>query len=112
MELSYQSTEKKAAEEKSLGIDVELSELDVLMKELPEMEDLSKEDGSEEKRKLEEKSKAADIRKTAMENLGQTRKRHANPDNESDGEEVSKKTRRSSSEISEYLKDKRIRKLN
>ena len=76
------------AEERASGIDTEQSELDVLLEELIERENLAEEEGNEFKRKVEEdKCKALDIRKTAMENLAQTKKRKVSED----GKETKKK---------------------
>ena len=91
------------AEERASGIDTEQSELDVLLEELIERENLAEEEGNEFKRKVEEdKCKALDIRKTAMENLAQTKKRKVSED----GKETKKKSRRSDSETIEYLREK------
>ena len=92
---------RKSAEEKASGINVEQCELDVLMEELIDLDDLGYEEGNEEKRKLEEdKLKATDIRKTAMENLAQTKKRQANANVQGHDTELKpKKTRRSTSDI-------------
>ena len=55
---------------------MEQTELEVLPEELIKQKELSEEEGNEAKRKTEQdKSKAQGIRKTAMENLGETKKR-------------------------------------
>ena len=63
------------------GIDVQESEIDVLLEELIEREKLSEEDANEVKRKVEEeKCKATDVRKRAMESLGETNRRKDSDD--------------------------------
>ena len=63
------------------GIDVQESEIDVLLEELIEREKLSEEEGNEVKRKVEEeKCKATDVRKRAMESLGETNRRKDSDD--------------------------------
>ena len=90
------------AEVRASGIDVEQSELDVLLEEAIARENLSEEEGNEIKRKVEEdKCKALDIRETAMENLAQSKKRKVSED----GKETKKKTR-SGFETIEYLREK------
>ena len=101
--LSHQSIAKRTqAEVRASGIDVEQSELDVLLEEAIARENLSEEEGNEIKRKVEEdKCKALDIRETAMENLAQSKKRKVSED----GKETKKKTR-SGFETIEYLREK------
>ena len=74
--MSSKYRKKLSAKERAGGIEVEQTELQLLLEELIEQEDLSEEEGNEAKRKTEQdKSKTQEIRKTAMENLGETKKR-------------------------------------
>ena len=101
--ISTRYRKKIRSEEKASGIDVEESEIDVLLEELIEREKLSEEEGNEVKRKVEEeKCKATDVRKRAMESLGETNRRKDGDDTKG----KSKKIRRSGSEAIEYLKSK------
>ena len=98
-----------SAEKRASGIEVEQTELEVLLEELIEQEDLSEEEGNENKRKTEQdKSKAQEIRKTAMENLGETKKRKLVNGEQDDATSLplKNKTRRSGSEVVGYLKEK------
>ena len=87
---------------------MEQTKLEVLLEELIEQEDLSEEEGNETKRKPEQdKSKAQEIRKTAMENLGESKKRKLVNDEQDDATSLplKNKTRRSRSEVVGYLKE-------
>ena len=78
--------------------------MDVLLEEIIEWENLGEEECSEVKKKMEdEKIKAADIRRTAMESLPKTRKRKLEL-----GEEkaCNTKSRKSVSSAIEYLREK------
>ena len=100
--ISDKYKKKIRAEERASGIQVDETELGVLLEEVIERENLAEEECSEGKRKVEsDKQKAVDIRKTAMESLSQTKKRKV-------GEEAAdrKKSRRSGSEAIEYLREK------
>ena len=99
---------KLKMEEKSSGIDVETSELDVLLEEVLEKEKAAKEkmendDGN--KRKIVENDKTAveDMRKRALERMGQRAKRKKEGD---DLEAPKKKGRRSTADAVEYLKQR------
>ena len=85
---------------------MEQTELEVLLEELIEQEDLSEEEGNETKPE-QDKSKAQEIRKTAMENLGESKKRELVNDEQDDATSLSlkNKTRRSRSEVVGYLKE-------
>ena len=97
------------SEKKESGTSPEVSELDVLLEELIVLEDLSayeKENDNEEKNKKAEqdRAKAVDIRKKAMEKLSDTLKRKSQKGDESTG--VTKKFRRSSGDTVAYLKER------
>ena len=107
--ISSKYRKKLSTEERASGIEVEQTELEVLLEELIEQEDLSEEEGNEAKRKTEQdKSKAQEIRKTAMENLGETKKRKLVNGEQDDATSLplKNKTRRSGSEVVSYLKEK------
>ena len=90
-------------ENKASGITPEISELDVPLEELIGLEDLSEEENEKKTKKDEQdKLKALDMRKKAMEKLLDTKNRKAQ---EADGE-PKKKTRRSSGATIEYLKER------
>ena len=96
-------------EKRASGIHVEQTELDVLLEEIIEREDLREEKESDAKKKVEEsKSVAVDIRKKALESMGETRKRRQamNSEEKQNGLTVKKKTRRSGSDAVEFLKEK------
>ena len=94
-------------EENASGIACEETELDQALEEIIDKEKLADEKCSEAKKKeKEEKSAAEEHRQSAMERLGQTKKRNA--DSETDGAQA-KKTRRSSSDVVEYLREKHER---
>ena len=98
---------KVREEENASGISCEESELDQALEEIVEKEKLAGEKSSETKSKeKEEKTAAEEHRKMAMERLSQTKKRKA--ENETSGSHA-KKSRRSSSDIVEYLKQKHER---
>ena len=107
--ISSKYRKKLSTEERASGIEVQQTELEVLLEELIEQEDLSEEEGNEAKRKTEQdKSKAQEIRKTAMENLGETLKRKLVNGEQDDATSLAlkNKTRRSGSEVVGYLKEK------
>lgn len=91
-------------EEAASGIDVEdLSEKEVLIEELAAKEDSFVDDSSARKQK--EKDDAEDMRKKAMERMGDTKKRKSGEENK---DLKAKKPRRGSGELVEYLKEKAI----
>ena len=97
------------SEKKANGIVPDVSELDVLLEELTALEDLSegdRENENEEKNKKAEqdRAKAVDIRKKAMEKLSDTQKRKSQEEDESGS--VKKKFRRSSGDTVAYLKER------
>ena len=97
------------SEKKASGISPEISELDVLLEELIALEDLSegeKENENEEKNKKadQDRAKAVDIRKKAMEKLSDTQMRKSQEGDESSG--AKKKFRRSSGDTVAYLKER------
>ena len=94
---------KMTNEIKASGIDVEVNEIDTIIEELIGKEDAAVSTGGKDKKKVEEEKKAAEqIRKKAMERLGESSKRCG-----ADGEvEVKKKKRKSSSEAVEFLREK------
>lgn len=97
-------------EKKASGIVPEVSELDVLLEELIELEDMSeseRENETEEKTKKadQNRAKAADIRKKAMEKLSDTQRRKSQEEGESTGAKK-KIFRRSSGDTVAYLKER------
>lgn len=89
-------------EEAASGIDVEdLSEKEVLIEELAAKEDSFVDDSSARKQK--EKDDAEDMRKKAMERMGDTKKRKSGEENK---DLKAKKPRRGSGELVEYLREK------
>ena len=94
---------KMTNEIKASGIDVEVNEIDTIIEELIGKEDAGVSTGGKDKKKVEEEKKAAEqIRKKAMERLGESSKRCG-----ADGEmEVKKEKRKSSSEAVEFLREK------
>ena len=100
---------KLKSEEKASGIDVETTELDVLLEEILEREKAAKEkleSDEDKKKKAVENDKVAteSMRKQALERMGQTAKRKK----EGDDSEVlkKKKSRRSTADAVEYLKER------
>lgn len=98
--------EKIKGEEKASGISPEVTELDKLLEEIVEKESLaesSRESDSTIKKNEEERKVAEDLRKTAMESMGETKKRSM----ESEGGDISvKRKRRSGSDAVEYLRER------
>lgn len=91
-------------EENASGIACEETEVDQALEEIIDKEKLADEKSSEAKKKeKEEKAAAEEHRQSAMERLGQTKRRNA--DSETDGAQA-KKSRRSSSDVVEYLREK------
>ena len=105
--LARKFRKRMQSEIKASGISPELSELDVLLEELIGLEDLSEEEKqneSEEKNKKDDQDrvKALDMRKKAMEKLSDTKNRKT----QEQDEEPKKKSRQSSGDTIEYLKEK------
>ena len=95
---------KVRKEENASGISCKESELYQALEEIIDKEKLADEKCSEAKNtEKEEKTAAEKHRKAAMERLSQTKKRKA--EGETSGVHV-KKSRRSSSDVVEYLKQK------
>ena len=99
---------KLKSEEKASGIDVETTELDVLLEEILEREKAAKEklESDEDKKKKaveNDKVAAESMRKQALERMGQTAKRKKEGD---DSEVLKKKSRRSTADAVEYLKER------
>ena len=104
--LSKKFRKRMASEQKASGISPEMSELDILFEELPGVEDQSEEkrlSESEEKNKKTEqdRAKAVDMRKKAMENLLETTLRKSQEENQ-----PKKNARRSTSDTIEHLKER------
>lgn len=97
--------EKENEEMRSSGISPEQDELDVLLEEITEREKVSKEskENADEKRE-NDKTTAEEIRKQAMERMGQTKKRKSQEEDEGGIKE--KKKRRSGNDAVEFLKEK------
>ena len=92
---------KMTNEIKASGIDVEVNEIDTIIEELIGKEDAAVSTGGKNKKKVEEEKKAAEqIRKKAMERLGESSKRCGAD------EKVEVKKRKSSSEAVEFLREK------
>lgn len=111
--LTKEMQAKLKIEEKSTGIDVESSELDDLLEEILEREKAAKqklESDDENKRKIAENDKTAaeDMRKQALEGMGQTAKRKKGGD---DSEAPNKKSRRSTVDVVEYLKERAAKEI-
>ena len=90
-------------EEAASGISVEISEIDVLLEEITEKEKVAEEEGEttgKGKKVQLEKGKAEEMRKLAMERMGESSKRK----NEEGGQ--CKRKRRSGSDTVEYLREK------
>ena len=90
--------------ENASGIACEETELNQAFEEIIDKEKLAEEKGSEAKKKeKEEKAAAEEHRQSAMERLGQTNKRKG--EGETNGFQA-KKSRRSFSDVVEYLREK------
>ena len=94
------------SKQKASEISPEMSEQDALMEELTGLGDLSEEEKaneSEEKHRKTEQDrvKALDMRKKAMENLSETTSRKLREENQ-----PKKKAKRSTSDTIEYLKER------
>ena len=97
--------EKIKNEEKASGISPEVTELDSLLEEIIEKESLaesSRESDSAIKKNEEERKIAEDLRKTAMESMGETKKRSVESE---EGDTSVKRKRRSGSDAVEYLRE-------
>ena len=101
---------KKLSDEiKESGIDPEMTDIEHALEELIEIEDAAKTDqgvvNEQKNREInQDRENAEDIRKTAMEKLGQTKKRKAE-----DGEESKWKRRSTGSETLNFLRVKNER---
>ena len=103
--LSKKFRKRTASEQKASGISPKMSELDILLEELTGV-DQSEEDRlseSEEKNQTTEqdRAKAVDMRKKAMENLSEATRRKSREENQ-----PKKKARRPISDSIEYLKQR------
>ena len=88
---------KKKEQDKANGIDVEETEIDVLLEEIIEKEKYSqseyKDKDEEHERKVEKgKASAAGMRQKVMESLRETLKRSRTDSEESDGEKLRKRS--------------------
>lgn len=104
--LSKTFRKRMDSEQIASGISPEMSELDILLEEHPGVEDQSEEkrlSESEGKNKKtgQDRAKAVDMRKKAMENLSETTRRKSQEENQ-----PKKKARRSTSDTIEYLKQR------
>ena len=98
--------EKIKNEEKASGISPEVTELDSLLEEIIEKESLaesSRESDSAIKKNEEERKIAEDLRNTAMESMGETKKRSVESE---EGDTSVKRKRRSGSDAVEYLRER------
>ena len=109
---------KKKEQDKASGIDVEVTEIDVLLEEIIDKEkyyELECKDKDEEQERKIEKSKAtaAGMRQKAMESLGESLKRNRSDSEDSVSEERHKTKKRSKcSEAIEYLQAKSEQELD
>ena len=97
-------------EERASGISDDNSELDNLLEEILEKEKAAKEklenDGEDKKKSLaNEKAAAEDMRKRALERVGQTAKRKGKEEG-LEAEKSKRKSRKSTGEAVEYLKER------
>ena len=105
--LAQKLRKKLKSEEKACGIDTEMSETETAIEELIEKEDAAESmDGDDtqrqRERKKQDKENAEDMRRQAMERMGQTQKRKG-----VDGENETKKKKRSSgSDTLLYLRER------
>ena len=98
---------KMRQEENASGIACEETELDQALEELIDKEKLADEKSSEAKKtEKAEKAAAVEHRRSAMERLGETKRR--NTEGESEGTQT-KKSRRSPSDVVGYLREKHER---
>ena len=91
---------RMAEEEKASGIDVEMSERDVLIEELCSKEESLSFNANKKKA---DKEAAEDIRKKAMERMKETTKRKSS---ESDTKGSGKKSRRNGGELVDFFREK------
>ena len=107
--LSQKLRKKLKDEEKASGIDTEMSEVETALEEIIEKEDATEqaqkcETDGKKKMKERDRETAQDMRKKAMERLGQTKKRQiADQEN---GEGINKKRRSNGSDTLVYLREK------
>ena len=104
--LSKTFRKRMASEQKASGLSPEMSELDILLEEHPGVEDQSEEKRLSEsegknKKTEQDRAKAVDMRKKAMENLSETTRRKSQEENP-----PKKKARGSTSDTIEYLKQR------
>ena len=98
--------EKIKDKEKASGISPEVTELDSLLEEIIEKESFaesSRESNSTIKKNEEERRIEEDIRKTAMESMGETKRRSMES---VDGDTSLKRKRRSGSDAVDYLRER------
>ena len=98
--------EKIKNEEKASGISPEVTELNSLLEEIIEKESLAeswRESDSAIKKNEEERKIAEDLRKTAMESMGETKKRSVESE---EGDTSVKRKRRSGTDAVEYLRER------
>ena len=104
--LAQKLRKKLKSEEKASGIDTEMSETETAIEELIEKEDAAESmDGDDtqrqRERKKQDKENAEDMRRQAMERMGQTQKRKG-----VDGENETEKKRSSGSDTLLYLRER------
>ena len=105
--LAQKLRKKLKSEEKASGIDTEMSETETAIEELIEKEDAAESidgDGTQRQRerKNQDKENAEDMRRQAMERMGQTQKRKS-----AEGENETKKKKRSNgSDTLLYLRER------
>ena len=104
LQARYKEKEREL-EIRASGISPEQDELDVLLEEITEREKAAEENREDAHRKKENyKVTAEEMRKQAMEKMGQTKKRNTQEDNEGDMKD--RRKRRSGSDAVEFLKEK------
>lgn len=103
--LQAKQKEKESEEIRASEISPEQDELDVLLEEITEREKAAEENKEDVNRKKEnDKATAEEMRKQAMERMGQTKERKNQEDNEGDIKE--KRKRRNGNDAVEFLKEK------
>ena len=104
--ISRKLREKLKAEERASGIETEMTETEQALEEITEKEDYAESEDSQNlqakaKEKELDKAKAADMRKKAMERLGETQKRKGE-----EGNGKKKKKRANGNETIVFLREK------
>ena len=107
--LTKKMSAKLKSEEKASDIQVETSELDDLLEEILEKKKAAKE--KLESDNQNHKAAADDMRKQALERMGQTAKRKKEGDDSGVPKNLKKKSRRSTTDAVKYLKERADKKI-